>query len=228
MTGCILKFHTPEYIITAIRVSMMKLAAFGLLGFLVVLILPANADEQTPSFLYGAATLVAYDAHGNEIFAQTVHNQLFDEGEDFMLDQTFTDEGGVAVVDAIQIGAICLSADATPSTTESDTNTIFNTDNARTGTLALNCITDPLVAKAAQVVTLGPLTFTAGPDGAGVQWVGGDTVTNIGVCDAESTNTNVRDCTTNLFAVVDTSNVVLANSETVDVTYTFDLSSAGT
>ncbi len=223
MTICILKFHTTEYITFAIRVSMIKLAAFGLLGFLVVLILPANADEQTPSFLYGAATLVAYDAHGNEFFSQTVHNQLFDAGEDFMIDQSFTDIG-TDVANAIQIGAICLSAAGTPTTTETDDNVQFNSDNTRTGTLALNCITDPTVTKATQVVTLGPLTFTAGPDGAGVQWVGGDTVTNIGVCDAEIGNANVRDCTTNLFAVVDTSNVVLANSETVDVTYTFDIS----
>ena len=207
---------------------MLKLATFGLLGFLLVLILPANADQQTQSFLYGAATLVAYDVHGNEIFAQTVHNQLFDLGEDFMLDQSFADIGGVAVVDDIQIGAICLSADATPSTNEPDSVAQWNANNTRTGTLALNCITDPTVTKATQVVTLGPLTFTAGPDGAGVQWVGGDTVTNIGVCDAETTDTNVRDCTTNLFAVVDTSDVTLANTETVDVTYTFDLSSAGT
>ncbi len=223
MTICILKFHTPEYITFAISVHMLKLAAFGLLGFLVLLILPANADEQTPSFLYGAATLVAYDAYGNEIFAQTVHNQLFDEGEDFMIDQTFSGIGA-DVADAIQIGAICLSADATPTTTETDTNTTFNTDNVRTGTLALNCITDPGLGKATQVVTIGPLTFTAGVDGAGVQWVGGDTVTSIGVCDAEIGDLNVRDCTTNLFAVVDTSNVVLANAETVDVTYTFDIS----
>jgi len=207
---------------------MIKLAAFGLLGFLVVLILPANVDEQTPSFLYGAATLVAYDAHGNEFFTQTVHNQLFDEGEDLMIDQSFADLGGVAIVDDIQIGAICLSAAGTPTTDETDDNVQFNTDNVRTGTLALNCITDPTVTKAAQVVTLGPLMFTAGVDGAGVQWVGGDTVTNIGVCDAEIADANVRDCTTNLFAVVDTSNVVLANAETVDVTYTFDLSSDGT
>ncbi len=227
MTICILKFHTPEYITFAIRVHMLKLAAFGLLGFLVVLILPANADEQTPSFLYGAATLVAYDAYGNEIFAQTVHNQLFDEGEDFMIDQTFSGIGA-DVADAIQIGAICLSADATPTTTETDTNTTFNADNVRTGTLALNCITDPLLSKATQVVTIGPLTFTAGLDGAGVQWVGGYTVTSIGVCDAQIGDLNVRDCTTNLFAVVDTSDVTLANTETLDVTYTFDLSSTGT
>jgi len=202
---------------------MLKLAAFGLLGFLVVLILPANADEQTPSFLYGAATLVAYDAHGNEFFAQTVHNQLFDEGEDFMIDQSFSGIGA-DVADAIQIGAICLSAAGTPTTDETDDNVQFNSDNARTGTLARNCVTDPALSKLNQVVTIGALTFTAGVDAIGVEWVGGDTVTSIGVCDAEIGDLNVRDCTTNLFAVVDTSNVVLANGETVDVTYTFDIS----
>jgi len=204
---------------------MIKLAAFGLLGFLVVLILPADANQQTPSFLYGAATLVAYDANGNEFFTQTVHNQLFDEGEDLMIDQSFADLGGIAIVDDIQIGAICLSAAGTPTTTETDDNVQFNTDNVRAGdTLALNCITDPTVTKATQVVTIGPLMFTAGANSAAVEWVSGNTITNIGICDAQLTNANVRDCTTNLFAVVDTSNVVLANAETVDVTYTFDIS----
>jgi len=225
MTICILKIHTPEYIAFVIKASMLKLAAFGLLGFLVLLILPANADEQTPSFLYGAATLVAYDAHGNEIFAQTVHNQLFDAGEDFMIDQSFTDIGGVATLDNIQIGAICLSADTTETTNEPDTAATFNTDNVRAGdTVAENCVTDPTVTKATQIVTIGPLTFTAGADVSTVQWVGGNTVTSIGVCPADSGDATVRDCTTTLFAVVDTSDVTLAAAETVDVTYTFDIS----
>jgi len=207
---------------------MLKLAAFGLLGFLVVLILPANVDEQTPSFLYGAATLVAYDAYGNEFFSQTIHNQLFDEGEIFLINQTFTDLGGLAVVDNIQIGAICLSADTVPSVLETDTNTIFNTahdndDNVGANSSTLNCVTDPTVTSASQVVTLGPLTFTAQDDNTG-NWFATDTVTNIGVCDAASGDADVRGCTTNLFAVVDTSNVTLADNETVDVTYTFDIS----
>jgi len=224
MTICNLKIHTPEYITFAISVLMIKLAAFGLLGLLVVLILPANADEQTPSFLYGAATLVAYDAHGNEFFAQTVHNQLFDAGEDFMIDQSFTDIG-TDVANAIQIGAICLSADTTETTNEPDTAATFNTDNVRAGdTVAENCVTDILVTKAAQVVTIGPETFTAGADVSTVQWVGGNTVTSIGICPASATDSTVRDCTTTLFAVVDTSDVTLAASETVDVTYTFDIS----
>ena len=213
---------------------MIKLAAFGLLGFLVVLILPANVDEQTPSFLYGAATLVAYDAQGNEFFAQTVLNQLFDEGEDFMLNQAFTDIGGTEIVDNIQIGAICLSA-AAASTTESDDNVAFNSahdaaDNGPTDG-SENCITAETgvnpVTSTSQVVTIGPLTFTADA-GEGANWFATDTVLHIGICDASSTDVDVRCCTTNLFAVVDTSDVTLADTETVDVTYTFDLSSATT
>jgi len=204
---------------------MIKLAAFGLLGLLVVLILPANADEQTPSLLHGTATLVAYDAIGNEIFAQTVHNQLFNEGEDFMIDQSFTNIGGVETADNVQIGAICLSAAGTPSTTEGDSAAVWNTANVRAGdTVARNCVTDVLVTKGAQIVTIGPETFTAGPDVIASNWVSGNTVTNIGVCAADSGDADIRDCQTTLFAVVDTSNVVLANGETVDVTYTFDIS----
>jgi len=207
---------------------MMKLAAFGLLGLLVVLILPANADEQTPSFLYGAATLVAYDAHGSEIFTQTVHNQLFNEGEDFMIDQSFTDIG-VDVANAIQIGAICLSAAGTPSTAEGDSAGAWNTANVRPGdTNPRNCVTANPVTKTLQVVTIGPLTFTAGPDVVGSNWFSGNTVTNIGVCAAEIGDLDVRDCQTTLFAVVDTSDVTLAAAETVDVTYTFDISDDAT
>jgi len=209
---------------------MLKLASFGLLGFLVVLMLPANAVVQTPSFLYGAVTLVAHDAYGNEIFSQTVHNQLFDQGEDLILNQAFTDIGGLAVVDNIQIGAICLSA-ATPLTSELDTNSTFNSahdlaDNATATASTLNCVTDGTVTSSVQVVTLGPLTFTAQDDNTG-NWFALDTVTHIGICDADSGDNPVRGCTTTLFAVVNTSDVTLADNETVDVTYTFDISSAG-
>ncbi len=206
---------------------MLKLASFGLLGFLVVLMLPANVDIQTPSFLYGTATIVAHDAYGNEIFSQTIHNRLFDQGEDLLINQTFADVGVSVVADDVQIGAICLSA-ATPSVDETDTNTTFNTahDAAESGTdISTNCVTDPTVTSSGQVVTLGPLTFTARTDES-LHWFAGDTVTNIGICDAHVSNTDIRGCQTYLFAVVDTSDVTLADTETVDVTYTFDISSS--
>ena len=215
---------------------MLKLASFGLLGFLVVLMLPGNVVEQTPSFLYGAATIVAHDAYGNEIFSQTIHNQLFNQGEDLLINQTFADVGLALIGDDDQIGAICLSADLIPSTNEADTDVLFdlahdNDDNV-TATVITNCKTD-VVTSASQVVTIGPLTFVAGnTDIVGNNWWEGDTVTNVGICAAENANVDRRGCeiagTGYLFAVVDTSDVTLANTETVSVTYTFDISSAGT
>jgi len=228
MTICNLKIHTPEYITSVIRVSMIKLAAFGLLGFLVVLILPANAYEETPGLLYGAVTLVAHDASGNEFFSQTIHNQLYDQGEDFMIDQTFTTLGGAPVADNIQIGAICLSAAAflvDETDIFSDFNAAHDAVDSGPSNLSQNCVTDGTVTKAAQVVTLGnpALTFTADA-GEGANWFADDTVTHIGICDADSIAADVRGCTTTLFAVVNTSDVTLADTETVDVTYTFDIS----
>jgi len=227
MTICNLKIHTLEYITSMIRVSMLKLAAFGLLGFLVVLILPANAYEETPGLLYGAVTLVAHDASGNEFFSQTIHNQLYDQGEDFMIDQSFTNLG-TDVPNDTQIGSICLSA-AAFLVDETDLFSDFNTahDAADTSPTdsSQNCVTDPVVTKATQVVTLGnpALTFTADV-AEGANWFAGDTVTHIGICDAHVTNLDVRGCAATLFAVVNTSDVTLADTETVDVTYTFDIS----
>jgi len=210
---------------------MLKLASFGLVGFLVVLMLPGNAVVQTPSLLYGAATIVAHDAYGNEIFSQTIHNRLFDQGEDLLINQTFTDIGLGLVGDDIQIGAICLSADLTPSTDETDTNTLFNSaHNAAANASSIvstNCLTDGTVTSSGQVVTLGSpaLQFIAQDDDSG-DWFAGDTVTNIGICAAHTINTAVRGCAAYLFAVVDTSDVTLADGESVDVTYTFDISSS--
>lgn len=202
-----------------------------LLGMLVMLMVPSNVSASPEGLaLYGLATITQQDANGNVIFSQTVHNQLFDEGEDFILANTFT---GIADIgtDATQIGSICLGAQS-PSTTESDANTAWNSahdgaDNASASTLT-NCRTDGTVTASAQKATVGPLVFTAKADNAaGTHFYAGDTVTNIAVCDADSGDADVRGCTTTLFAVVDTSNVTLAADETVTVTYEFDLASAG-
>ncbi|MCH8324911.1 MAG: hypothetical protein IH813_07410 [Thaumarchaeota archaeon] len=152
-----------------------------------------------------------------------------------MLNQAFTDIGGPGVtIDTDQIGAICLSA-ATPSVDETHTNTLFNAAHDAADTSpsdgSFNCITPVTgvnpVTSAGQVVTIGPLTFTASSTES-QNWFAGDTVTHIGICDADSGHADVRGCTSTLFAVVNTSDVTLADTETVDVTYTFDISSTGT
>jgi len=203
-----------------------------LLGMLVVLMVPSNVAESPSGLaLYGMATISQQNANGDVLFTQTVHNQLFDAGEDFLLDNAFT--GLTDVADNIDIGSICLSADPTPDTDETTTASSWNSshdaaDNASATTLT-NCRTDATVTKSAQIATVGPLIFTAKADNAaGTHFYAGDSVESIAVCDASATDADVRGCTTTLFAVVDTSDVILAADETVTVTYQFSLASAGT
>jgi hypothetical protein len=208
---------------------MYKIASIGLLGLIAILVIPVGTQSMTNDGinLYGQATMVYHDAFGNEMLAQTVHNQLFDEGEDFILEQTFKNATTAITADNVSIGAICLNA-AVPVTTETTSNTDFNTahDAADGGTTETTCKTDGEVGFGSQIATIGPLTFTA-TAGSG-NWFPTDTITSIGVCDATSGNADIRGCTTTLFALVDTSDVTLANGETVDITYTFNIASAGT
>ena len=120
---------------------MYKLLSMGLLGLLAVMVIPVNISEYESGIkFYGAATILVRDSVGNEVFSQTIHNRLFDAGESFILNQTFTGLGS-DVADNVQIGAICLSADTTPSTTEADSATTWNNDNTWSGVDAKNCRT---------------------------------------------------------------------------------------
>jgi hypothetical protein len=210
---------------------MYEKISIGLLGFLIVLIMPFNINEdKSEEKFYGVATILVRDSSGNEIFSQTTHNRLFDAGEDFILNQIFTGLG-TDVPDATQIGSICISA-ATPSTEETESASAFNMnhdeeDNVSADSSTLNCRTDDEVTSLDQSATIGPLTFTAKDDNTG-NWYADDTILGIGICRADSADADVRGCDTTLFAVVDTSNVQLADAETVDITYTFDMSSSTT
>ena len=122
---------------------MYKIAALGMLGVLVILLIPASSDASTPiSPFYGSATLMLLDEYGQEKFSQTIHNRIFDEGEDYLLDQVFTDIGSTATIDNVQIGAICAAA-GTPSTTESDDRAAIIDDDSSAD--VPKCMTDATV-----------------------------------------------------------------------------------
>jgi hypothetical protein len=198
---------------------MYKIAALGMLGVLVILLIPASSDASTPiSPFYGSATLMLLDEYGQEKFSQTVHNQIFDLGETFLLQQVFQD-GTTAVADAIQIGAICAMEGTVPTSESTGLSTAVS---ANTSTNSAKCMTDTAVAIASSVATI-EVTFTTGTN-----WDSGETITGIYVCAAHTSNTAVADCATTLFAVVDTSNVTPTSTETVTVTYKFDISSGST
>ena len=174
---------------------------------------------------FGVAAIVHLDADGNVVGEQHVRNQLLDAGETFLLEQAFTGLG-TDEADATQIGAICLSADDAPSSetmTAASFNTEHDTDD-NPSSAALNCKTDDAVTAAAGVATIGPLTFSSGTTGAD-NWYAGDEVKVIGICKADSSDADVRNCVEPLFAHVDISDTTLGDGESLTVTYTFNMSS---
>ena len=200
---------------------MYKIASLGLLGFLALLIIPASSQEVSSAPLfYGGATLTYYDVSGNERFSQTVHNQLFDEGELLITSQVFADLTANAIAgDTVQVGAICIQQGTIP-TTESDSLATANA--ADTANNANRCKSATTVTESAQVVTLTE-TFTTGTN-----WTSGDTINGVLICAADTSGANQADCTGVLFAVVNTSDVTPTGTETVTITYTFDISSGST
>ena len=59
----------------------------GLFAFMVI---PFETQAETnESIFFGSADIVVYDKLGNEMLTQTVHNRLTNEGENYILMQTF-------------------------------------------------------------------------------------------------------------------------------------------
>jgi len=192
----------------------------GFLSILSLLIIPVsqNNDNVGPTF-YGMFTLVSYDADGNEKFSQTIHNRLVDTGENFMLFQTFQNATAVNAAN-VNIGSICVT-DATVVVAETENAADFDGDNSITET---NCQEDVTVTISGSTAVIGPITFTAG-----THLANDDTVKGIAICQNDSTDDGAfNNCATEgiMFAVVDTSDVTVGSGETVDITYTFDLTSA--
>jgi hypothetical protein len=188
-----------------------------------------TSTETNPNELKfgGTFTVVHFDKDGNELSREVIHNRVVDQGEDFIIDQSFKEGTAGETVDADQIASICVSAEAGfVATLETKTASGFDTSD---GLATTNCISDSSVTQSSQTAVIGPETFTGG-----THVPGGTIITGIGICQG-STSTPFANCadaqgasTGILFAQVDISDVTLATSETVQITYTFDISSSGT
>ena len=192
--------------------------------------------------LYGVAEVVHTGADGAVLGTQSVHNQLLDTGENFILQQVFTD-GTAAEADSAQIGAICLSADDTAiieglnaGTFNTNHEADHNTRNTNSGTSTIDggdaheCLADGSVELSGQVAEIGPLTFVANnsaTSGSESNWRPDVIVKMIGICKGFTT-VNADTCTAPLFAAVDINDVTLAEGETLTVTYRFNMQSDGT
>lgn len=191
----------------------------------IMIMVPAPVESTSNEIVfYGAAEIIKYDENGNVVYTQIIHNQLVDTGEEFLLDQVFHD--GATTIDAEQIGVICISNDTSFTVAETETAALFDTGNTITDA---NCKEDSTgdVVTTGGTAVIGPLTFAAG----GANIANDDTITGIAICQADTSDDNDHvDCATEgiMFAVVNTSDVTLASGETVDITYTFDITSSGT
>ncbi len=194
----------------------------GLMGLFILMVLPAGMDNiQEDGKFYGAAHLLVRDAAGNELFTQTVHNRLLDTGENYIVNQAFVG-GGAPIADTDQISAICVTGVTTVS--ETDTATTFSgANNGLTGGNHCHPADIITIANDGRVV-LGPETFTGGTDIGATE-----TIRSIAICTnnggADYVDCNVPTTNAIAFAAIVTSSVQLGAAETVDVTYTFDMSS---
>jgi len=188
-------------------------------------VIPADISPDEGKKFYGAAELTLYDDQDNVLFTQTVHNLLVDTGEDFLINGAFNE--GTTQANATSIGAICISDDATVvvdglTAATFDTNNNINNPGGES-----NCEQSVNSSTTGGIATLGPMNFEAGTGDDNLEADG--TVRSIGVCRASGNGVDFVDCATTgiLFASVVTSVVTLASGESVDVTYTFDISASG-
>ena len=205
---------------------MYTYIGLGLMSLFAMMIIPGNFDSVNNELVfYGAGTITQFDKDGFEMFSQTVHNQVVDTGEEFLLDQTFQD--GTTGADNVQIGSICIGDQATVTVAEAETAADFDGDNTITEN---NCKEDTTVDTGATtpgVATINPATFTCG----GTNCADGDTITGFAVCQNDATDDlDFNNCATEgiMFAVIDSANTLLNAGETLDITYNFDISSSGT
>jgi len=211
---------------------MYTLAGIGLMAIIMAMVIPVNFEtvQNDEITFYGVADLIVRDGDGNAVFLQSIHNRLVNDGEEFILDQIFH-TGVTEANDDVSIGALCASDDVS-TLGEGSAASAFDTANNINDAATTNCVEATDVDVSANDGTaVFSVTFTGGVNVDSTEIIDG-----IGVCNANTTNDNdFVDCAGGggvaiLFAFVDTSNVALSSvgPETVDVTYTFDISSSGT
>lgn len=207
---------------------MYKYIGIALMSVFAIMMIPAQSQTNAGPTFYGMGSLILHDAEGNEVFTQSIHNRVVDQGEAFIIDQVFQ-EGGTDVAETSQFASICVSRAANFATILNETLTASGFDGNDAITTGTNCQEDTTVddTTASTAVILPAAFGTSALDATG------QTITGIGVCQAHTSST-FSNCVTagggsgRLLAAIDTSDVTLNSGETVTITYTFDIVSAST
>ena len=221
---------------------MMKIAGFGLLGLAALMVIPSGVSaDVAPMIFYGTADVQLADADGNVKLVQTVHNQMTDEGEAFLIDQVF-DTDATAYTGDVRVSSICLLTDSHTDLDTADLEALNSIEPSEAGYVIpsgsntgtdRNCGANPSgdVTKNGSTAVIGPIQFTAGTDFDTGQTISGFSVCangrNATHCDNTSgaANTPSGSDPETMLAVVNISDVGLPNSaDTLTITYTFDIS----
>lgn len=187
-----------------------------------------SEGKSVPLQIGGIATAIHYNADRTQILStQSVHNRVVDQGEDFLIQQAFKEGAAGETADADQIASICVSAEVSFVDT-SETKTAANFDTSDNLGAVNNCISDAAVTSTSQTAIIGALTFDAPTHVpatttiTGIAICQGAAATPFNLCaDAQAGSSGI------MFSQVNIGDVTLASLETVDITYTLDISSAG-
>ncbi len=203
---------------------MLKVIGSGLLGLFVLMIFPSTmTDVVTEPIFYGTANVVLADSDGNALMKQTVHNRITDEGETYLIDQVF-DTGVAQVADQNRIGAICIYETSDANIVEGTVNGLANGLTSQGGDF---CHVTTAMSNSGSISTTDAEVFTSGID-----FTSGDTISAILICAKNGDDLNFAACSTPggaavAMAALIISNVTVSGSDTVTITYSFNVTTAG-
>ena len=199
---------------------MLKVIGSGLLGLFVLMIFPSTmTDVATEPMFYGTANIVLADSDGNTLMKQTVHNRITDEGETYLIDQVF-DTGAAQAADQNRIGAICIYETSDSNIVEGTVNGLANGLTVVSGDI---CHVTTAMSNSAQTSVSDGEIYTSGVD-----FTTGETISAILVCAKNGNDLNFATCATPgaaavALAALIITNVTLTGSDTITITYTFDI-----
>lgn len=213
-----------------LQLGMYNYLGAGLLGLFALLAVPAIQQEITGTYMGGMTTMVVHNALGEEVMFQQVHNQIVDTGENIIVNQLFANTTGV-LTDGNNIGLICpmIRLGGDMNINDQNTTAIFINDDENTGSGSTQCLGD---STSTFVGTTGGGVMIVG-DAGGLAFTGSDGNGNIGNgqilrgIGVFTTSSNADLSAQVLFALIDTSDVTVGQADTVNISYTFDISANG-
>jgi len=201
---------------------MLKIVGIGLLGLFALMVLPSGIATDGNPIFYGTANMVLADSDGNVLLTQTVHNRITDQGEDFIIDQVFDTADATSTTNT-RIGAICIISNSDSVFSESATDTTVN--NIAGGTNHCHQTTD-MNDPSDSTVSTDATIFTSATD-----FTAGETISGILICAKNAADTDFAECSTPTasfaLAALDLTNVTVSGTDTITITYTFDITTAG-